>query len=219
MAGLVNTSLWTLKFEVLCYAGLALAGSAGLLASRARWIAAPALALFLLLVFVEDPASPAGYSSLDNIRYFALYFGTGVLAYMLRDRLPITALALPALFAVFVLLLGTPLGELGTALFLGYATLWVAVLPWGPLRDLTNRWDISFGVYIYAGPVQQLMIDVGLTSNPLLLSLAALSIVLPLALLSWTLVEQPSLALRHALHNRIAALLRFGRLAKEPGRD
>ncbi len=208
LPAIVNMSLWTLKYEVLCYAGLAIAGAAGLFSARWGKVSAPLLALFLTLVFIEQPKAIETYTSIDNIRYFALFFGMGTLAYLVRDWLPIHGGIVVPLFALFVLALGTRFGELATAIFLGYATLWVATLSFGPLRTLTNRYDLSFGAYIYACPIQQMLIEKLPGIDPLLSAALAILIVLPIAFLSWVLVERTALKQRFRVTVAVSGTLR-----------
>lgn len=213
LAGGVNTSLWTLKYEVLCYIGLAAAGAVGFFSPRIRTAAAVVLAVFLLVVFAAEPKPLETYTFSDNARYFALYFGTGVLAYLIRDHLIIWGGFLVPLAALFVVALGTRFGEFATAMFLGYGVVWAASITFGPLRAVCNRIDLSFGVYIYAGPIQQALIDVAPTLDPILISLLAFVLVLPLALLSWVFIEHPALQLRHALKFSRMPVVRPNRIA------
>ncbi len=208
LPSIVNMSLWTLKYEVLCYAGLAFAGAAGLFSARWRKVSAALLAAFLVLVFIEQPKAIETYTALDNIRYFSLFFGMGTLAYLVRDWLPIHGAVVAPLFAVFVAALGTRFGELAAALFLGYATLWVATLSFGPLRGLTNRYDLSYGAYIYACPIQQMLIEKLPGIDPLASAALAMIVVLPAAGLSWVLVERPALKQRHRVSDALAGTLR-----------
>ncbi|MGB4864934.1 MAG: acyltransferase [Hyphomicrobium sp.] len=203
MAGSVNSSLWTLKYEVLCYVGLALAGTAGLFAAKYRGVVTIALAAFLVVIFAGDPEPIENYTFTDNVRYFALYFGTGTLIYLVRDRLVITALALLPLAALFVFAQGTRFAELTTALLIGYAIVWAASHRFGPLRAWCNRIDLSFGVYIYAGPIQQALIDAAPALPPIANTAIAFALVLPLALLSWVLIEHPALSLRAVLRRKL----------------
>lgn len=195
-AGTVNMSVWTLKYEVLCYALLALAGAAGLVDPRWRKLACVLLAVYLAVVFIEPPKTVEGYTAADNVRYFSLFFGMGVLAYLLRDVLVLDLRILGCLAVVFAVTLGTPLGELGTALFLGYGALMLAALPARAPRVYANRYDLSYGVYIYACPIQQAVVQLVPHWSLADQILAASFIVLPLAFLSWVLVERPALALR-----------------------
>lgn len=211
MPGIVNSSLWTLKFEVLCYAGLALAGLAGLFNAKYRYVTAAVLAALLAVVYAADPQPFTQHSFTDNVRYFSLYFGTGTLIYLLRDKLVISAAALAPFAALFVLALETRFAEVATALLLGYAIVWAANLSFGPMRAWCNQIDLSFGVYIYAGPIQQALIGAAPAISPIAISGAAFAVVLPLALLSWVLVEHPALRMRRNLREFFAR--RLGRPA------
>ena len=193
-AGYVNSSLWTLKYEVLCYIGLAALGLAGLFKPRVRGIAAAGMAILIATIFLSSPRNYEDYGFLDNFRYFVVFFGAGVLAYLVRDRLVVTAWLLPPLLAFFLFARHTPVAELSAALFLGYASLWAASFGWGPFRDLCNRYDTSFGIYIYAGPIQQALLWMLPGITPVPLTLLAFAIVLPIAVLSWIVIERPALA-------------------------
>ena len=74
-----------------------------------------------------------------------------------------------------------------------YVVFYLSFLP-GTL----NRWgkygDFSYGIYIYAYPVQQTLIYLfGLSLGLPLMTLLAFVITLPLAVLSWHLVEKRAL--------------------------
>jgi peptidoglycan/LPS O-acetylase OafA/YrhL len=193
---MVNVSLWTLKYEVLCYIGLAFIGAVGLFNERLRPFTTALLLVLVATVFIGRPKPLDTYTFADNLRYFALYFYAGVSAYLLRDLVRISGVLLVPLAAVFVALIGTRVGELTCCLFLGYATLWVSTFTFGPLRAFTTDNDYSYGVYIFAGPVQQLVISLLPDAGPTVVSVHALSIALPLAVFSWELIERPAIALR-----------------------
>ena len=195
-AGTVNMSVWTLKYEVLCYILLAMAGLAGLLNPRWRTVAATVLAIFIALVFIEPPKSAEGYTASDNVRYFSLFFASGVLAYLLRNVLVLDWRIWALLGGAFYGALGTNFGELGTALFLGYGALMLAALPARMSRRFANRYDLSYGVYIYASPVQQAVVELLPDWTVGGQILAATPIVMALAFLSWVIIERPALTLR-----------------------
>ena len=70
--------------------------------------------------------------------------------------------------------------------------LWLgAVLP----VRLCSRTDLSYGTYIYVFPLQQLLVVLGVhtTLGYWGYCLLCLLLVLPLAWLSWTLVEKPAM--------------------------
>ncbi len=84
------------------------------------------------------------------------------------------------------------------ALPLAYVLIVTGGTAKSPIWRLPN--DISYGLYIYAFPVQQVLAGMGAISLGIgwfaLLSLIA---TVPLALASWLLVEKPSLRLKSVL--------------------
>ena len=197
--GLVNMSLWTLKYEVLCYVMLGLACASGMMTGRRQGAATVALALLVFGVFLDEPKLIEVYAAADNIRYFALYFGMGVLARQLGDRLVIHGVALLVFLVMFVVMLGTRWSELTCALFLGYASLYVATIDFGWIGRSMQASDLSFGVYIYAAPIQQALVQNFPGLRPLELAAAALVLTLGAAKLSWLWIEQPALARREVV--------------------
>ena len=66
--------------------------------------------------------------------------------------------------------------------------------------------DRSYGLYIYAFPVQQLLVIAGLRSlHPVLFFVVATVATLPLAALSWFLVEKRAISLKSRLKRKDAA--------------
>lgn len=193
----VNMSLWTLKYEVICYAGLTLLGLLGLFNARWRTAATVLLAAGVAVVYVAAYKPMGERSSLELVRYFALYFGMGTLAYLCRDRLQMRPILLVPLALVFWASIGTRFAELACAVLLGYATIVAARMTWGFLTPFTRQHDWSYGVYIYAAPLQQALLQLWPDTDPLALSCFALAATLPLAKLSWDWIEKPAMALRH----------------------
>jgi peptidoglycan/LPS O-acetylase OafA/YrhL len=65
-SGYVNSSLWTLKYEVICYVGLGVLGLAGLFQPRWRIAALTGLALMVATVSLSLPSNPEAFVFLDN---------------------------------------------------------------------------------------------------------------------------------------------------------
>jgi peptidoglycan/LPS O-acetylase OafA/YrhL len=196
-AGAWNGSLWTLQFEFLAYlvAGL-------LLTSR---LVRRHLKLVLCLVTVLTAAAIAltagpldvdSYYGFNSLRLGAS-FAAGMMLWAFRDSLPRTAtLTTLAGAASLVLYFSSPAVMYALApLPLGYF-----LLSLGASRRIrlgsTN--DISYGAYIYAFPVMQLLVVMGGDRLGYVgLIVATLVLTAPLAWLSWRLVERPSLQLKH----------------------
>lgn len=102
-----------------------------------------------------------------------------------------------ALFALITYLLRT--SEVFTLLkniLFAYSVLIVALNPKCRLPAIDYYGDISYGIYIYAFPVQQLLAQFIPHMRPLTMLFLSALITLPLALLSWFFVEKPALGLK-----------------------
>ncbi|MDO4918827.1 acyltransferase [Kocuria sp.] len=189
-----NASLWTLWLEGAAYllAGLVLT------VPRVRRRPLPWLALLLVLTLVMQFASygPVDLTTTKFFQGFRLggFFLAGMVLWAARDRVPLRWwLGVPALaLALVASSWPVPVTWAASALPLAYGLLWLgAVLPVriGAVNDL------SYGTYIYAFPLQQLLVVLG--ANTVLthgqFSVVALACTLPVAWLSWHLVEKPAL--------------------------
>jgi peptidoglycan/LPS O-acetylase OafA/YrhL len=196
--GVVNSSLWTLKYEVLCYILLAAVGVVAIRTQLWRETALLAIAGWLMIVLYRRASIEIGSqkSAFDVMRYFMLFFGAGVVAFTLRRWLPVHGLLLVPLGAGFATAIGTRYLEPATAVFLGYGALWLATFKFGSLRDYTNKNDYSYGTYIYGLPVSQALLHFWPQMPVFSLTAITIGIVLVLAFLSWEIIERPALMLR-----------------------
>jgi peptidoglycan/LPS O-acetylase OafA/YrhL len=196
MANMVNWSLWTLKFETVCYALLGLGGAAALASPwprQARFGLGGLVAVFLLS---KHPALADGNTFFDTLRYFTLFFATGVLAYAMRRHIVINGYLLAVLMALYAISIGTRFTEVTAAMLLGYGMLWLSTFSFGSLREFTSRHDLSYGTYIYGVPVTQTLLYVWPSMGVAGLTALSFAIVMPLAAMSWLLVERPAIRLR-----------------------
>ncbi len=185
----VDGSLWTIKFEVLFYALVAILGVTSLLGNR-----------FVLVCLLLVAITPLG-------RHYTLgllpFFVAGMMFYGFRKHIPIRAdIAIPSVLlilaslawrtsfiSVWILPWMLPLG-------LGYTILWFSYSPAIRLHHFAKHGDWSYGLYIYAFPVQQTLVQYARIRSPLLLFLFAWPISTALAALSWHLVEKHALKLK-----------------------
>ncbi|SEG73508.1 Peptidoglycan/LPS O-acetylase OafA/YrhL, contains acyltransferase and SGNH-hydrolase domains [Nonomuraea solani] len=194
-AGAVNGSLWTIWVEVLCYAGVAVMGLLGLLRRRAVLaglvVVALAATTVIHLTGYAGPLVPLVVSAFaaQPLAFFAL----GMLIRELRWVPPVWLTAV--LLVVWPLLWGTPPANLGAIAAITCVTFLVAFRAPAALHRPTGSYDLSYGAYLLAFPAQQVLVLLGLR-EPWLVLLATTAIVLPLAALSWRLVEAPALRLR-----------------------
>lgn len=132
-----------------------------------------------------------------------MFFFSGACAYLYRERL---RFQMPlALACAVVLVLITLYAEswlrAATALLIPYITL-AAALSCGKQRllSLTRHGDYSYGIYLYAFPVQQcimLLFGTSISWWEFLLYSAVLTLLL--GILSWHLVEKRALGMKPKL--------------------
>lgn len=193
----MNASIWTLKFEVACYLLLALAGWMGLLTKhRFIWLLTLSWSIacgFLLVRFGHDS------TPVDQAARFWLCFSLGVGFYIFRERIPLSVFGVAALLLAFWVTIGTGWERVISLLATGYMIIWSAKIPIGRLRDFTNRFDLSYGIYIFGWPITQTLIVMQPNLNVWLLTLLSLILATAVALPSWLLVERPALRARKAL--------------------
>ena len=214
VSGVWNGSLWTLVWEVLCYIAVAIFGVVGLL--RRRWFIPALLALTLLwsarlpawsvfadLAETQQSMAPATAALFVQaiVARFATMFLAGALIYQIRNVLParwwLVGLSVVVVLAASFL----PNYRILGAIPLAYGVIVTGAL----LHDnrLRLRTDLSYGVYVYAWPVQQLLVICGLgVVNPFVFAAVAASATVPLAAVSWFLVEKPSISLKSRFEQR-----------------
>ncbi|MBO9555501.1 acyltransferase [Cellulomonas sp.] len=188
-------SLWTLYYEFLCY--LIIAALLCFTWIRRRpWMVLAAMVLSIAGYAGWAQIAPyfGGNADLMYLLQLIPFFLAGSFLYMIRDRISFSwPIALLATAVGLVAVLNVPRwGPQLAAPLLAYVILWVgAVLP---SPKLVQRHDVSYGVYIYAWPVQQLLALAGAyTLNLALYDALAIILTLPLAAASWFLIERPVL--------------------------
>jgi len=191
-------SLWTLIYEAKCYLAVAVAGAIGLLV-RGR-IAILGITLFLWGVQVEQSIHATFLRGVPvigdpNMVRLAFAFSLGALLYLYRAELPMSDLGAAVAAAVLVISLRTSsYSAVGVAAF-AYVCLWAAVRL--PFASYEKVGDFSYGIYIYAFPVQQLLAlhrayRFGLVPYMVLSGAGSLACAVP----SWFLIERNALRLK-----------------------
>ncbi len=196
--GAWNGSLWTLEFEFLAYLVAGLLLTSCLVRSHLTLVLPVVSVLAAIAIALADgPLDVESYFGFNSLRLGAS-FAAGMTLWAFRDSLPRT----PTLTILA--------GVTSCALYLAPPTLMYALapLPLGYLLlslggsrrvRLGSTNDFSYGVYIYAFPVEQLLVVLGARNLGYFgMVIATLGLTAPLAWLSWTFVERPSLQLRNA---------------------
>lgn len=196
----VNGSLWTLIDEVRCYVLLAVLGSVGLIRHRRAPVLLALAAFWSVASLVSIPIhlGPLSVALPVYNQLFArhcLAFTLGALAWVYAERIPLHRRGVAMASGLLLVLVATHTYEAFGMLPLAYVVLFVASVL--PVRRLNTSTDISYGVYIYAFPVQQTLVAFGAHQAGIVpFFLMAVVITGALGWLSWKLVEQPMMRLR-----------------------
>lgn len=201
-----NGSLWTLPFEFRYYVLILILGVLGIAKKRFY------LVLFLLSVFIsfylplpyflsnfishvfKIPNYSATYLSLP------LCFVTGMLIYSFQEFFKLNV------FAAILCALGFYFTDqwIIKLLLLIYFVFVLGFYPKLYLSRLNFQKDFSYGIYVLSWPVQQTLIYCKVVTEPVTLFFISMSIVTPLAFISWTFFEAPALKLKSLILKKLS---------------
>lgn len=185
--GVINGALWTLQYEFLMYLGVLAFGVARLL-RRDVVLAAWLGAMLLSWRWIGS-----------HYVAFATPFLSGAVLYFWRDRIPLDWRLAAVSAAVLTASLHTGGFRLAFATFGAYLVIFLANAPSVRLPYLARKGDLSYGIYIFAWPVQQAVTYLLGPPLPWYGNVAvSLPVVLVLAGFSWHFIEKPALSLKRS---------------------
>jgi peptidoglycan/LPS O-acetylase OafA/YrhL len=185
----VNASLWTIALELKLYMGL-LIGWLVKVPGKRILLLFGILALIIASRFIKNGTTGR------LLNPYSIQFLTGVLCYLYKDKLVSRGYWLLLLPLAFFL--GN---RLNIALYTAYLlipalVIFTATHGVSLLRRITPKADLSYGIYVFAFPVQQLVANYLHPASPFILFVLSVIAVLPLAILSWFGVEKKALQLK-----------------------
>jgi len=217
----VNGSLWTVPYELECYIYLVIFALIGIFRNKYFVLLAFATVTVMVtqlgftssqgmvvalkdILIVKTELQPnlqqATDAVIDSARILVLCFLGGAVLYVWRKYVPCNAVLGLSALVLSVWLLSSPSLYYFAALPVAYLTTWLG-LQNPPRWSLLDKGDYSYGIYLYAFPIQQVVSASGLHGGNyvvhILMSLALVSI---FAVFSWHVIEKPALKLkRHFL--------------------
>ncbi len=188
----INGSLWTLFYEVLCYLGVPVLGLMGAFGSRSRMVTA--LCAFAALEITISYLGPGVHYKVAAAAGLAPPFVIGTAFYIWRDSIPLRPNIGVVLAVVGTFLRIEDVLPFLFIIALAYNVFLLAYLPGGAIRKYNHLGDYSYGIYIYAFPMQQLAVWLFGPQTPVANMATAGVATLILAILSWHIVERKALA-------------------------
>jgi peptidoglycan/LPS O-acetylase OafA/YrhL len=205
-----NGSLWTLYFEFLCYLMLAALSLIGLLRHRLAVAILAGSVWIAEIIITAIPSLNQSFSPADNwdlmkmLTFVPIFLG-GSLLFLYRDKIPDSGLLAWGCALLVGLGLALPVGNSMptftltsmdlTAVFLVYPLVWLGIHL--PFHMIGAHNDYSYGVYIYAYPVQQLLVVWGVSRwGYWPYTLLAVALIFPIAMASWWGIEKHALKLK-----------------------
>ena len=205
----VNGPVWTIPHEFRCYLFVPLLAAMGCVRNKIAWLVFSVVALVYSLVTQAVP-----YAALEPLLpnivwhyllptrafffpYHLACFCVGGCFYLFRDKVRYDGkwAALAAL-AWTASMFSPRFGPLSVPAFGAYAIFWFAFARLPVLARCRRFADVSYGVYLYGWPVQNLCVWYFPHISPWLLFAVAWPLALGLGFLSWHLVELPFLRLK-----------------------
>jgi peptidoglycan/LPS O-acetylase OafA/YrhL len=125
--------------------------------------------------------------------YIIIMFLIGALYYIYGDRIIFNSKVSLVLFIILVLSFRTEYFYLTSFLSLPYLVLWIGLKQTEQINNFIKYGDFSYGLYIYAFPVQQLVMHYLRGINLLELFIISVPFSTICAILSWNFIESRAL--------------------------
>jgi len=198
----VNGSLWTLPYELKMYFLLAIVALIFLWVEKRikipviKWVF---ISLVTITLIIKGYNFYLNESLLGKnfIRLFSFFF-IGSLFYLYSDKVLLSGKFSGLLFVLLMLSAIDPSFFMPVyTLSLPYLIFYIAYVPAGKIRLYNNFGDYSYGMYVYAYPVQQAVMAAYPSASLVEMIIYPFVITLLLAYFSWQLVEKKALALKN----------------------
>lgn len=194
----VNSPIWTLFYEVWMYAALVF------MWTILYFLKSNRVKIFSeLLIWVAIAAFISQLVDHFYLHWYSLYlrlfymFFSGAAYFVLRDKIIISNRVF------WIALIGLLVSTIDKQVYfvfynsvLAYLVFWLAYIPDGRVRQFNQFGDYSYGMYIYAYPMQQTICTLFASIGIVGLMSTSTIITFLMAYLSWHLIEKKALSLK-----------------------
>jgi peptidoglycan/LPS O-acetylase OafA/YrhL len=194
----VNGSLWTMPYEIFMYAILAIVWLTFSVTPKFRLKAFQIIIIsYALLSCIYVLASHFYMPSVNRFFKLSFMFFTGSVFYILKERIRLSGLLF--WLAVIALVFSTVNKHVFFMVYIlsiAYILMYTIYIPSGYIRKYNLLGDYSYGIYIYAFPIQQSV--AALIPGVSVITLLCISTVatILLSIISWHYLERRFLGLK-----------------------
>jgi peptidoglycan/LPS O-acetylase OafA/YrhL len=183
-------SLWTLAPEFACYVAIGLFLLVPFF--RNRWCV---FAFFASATVLAAFVKVGNLNTYKGLLPLLPFFLAGATLYHFRSRLPMSRALLAVSVVTVAVSASAHWGMVVAPLPLAYAVMYLGTfVPRGVERIGDGTVDISYGVYIYAFPIAQMLVLAGVHKLGVIALMAATAVVTVVpATASWFLIEKPAM--------------------------
>lgn len=182
----VNGSLWTIPYEVYAYITLLCLFCLGFYKKPLLLVFFAAAITFesvakSKIVFFSIPSNP-------EVPMLAACFAFGSVLATYKNVISITPKTFIALWTLYILLMDNPY-----SMYLSYAAIFIAILYLSKTKSLLKiklKADISYGIYLWGFPIQQIIAMHFLNKGVLFNQILSIFVCIVLGWASWHLVEK-----------------------------
>ncbi|HRN55294.1 MAG TPA: acyltransferase [Agriterribacter sp.] len=196
----VNGSLWSLPVEFRFYIVLALFFITGVLKKKKWYVFFPGFFFFIYLAFPFFSINSVWVYLAPYISWAAFFFW-GSFVFFIRDKIKMDIKILLALLILWYFTRDIMIvGKAGELIAFSYLTLFLSYGTPVLGKTFFSKNDFSYSIYIYAFPVQQVLLHTWPdTLAPSGLMVLTLVILIPFCWFSWHCIEKPALRLKNVM--------------------
>jgi peptidoglycan/LPS O-acetylase OafA/YrhL len=214
-----NGPIWTLTWEIICYIALVILGLLGILTTTTM----PSFFAAAWLIYLINLSS-------TSITYIvivpmALMFLAGAFIFLVEEQINFRKIGIVMIIALVLIINTAFFQKIDAIIRFHIIFLWGTSLTFEQVTRIIYlvafpvvviylgkhvktvfmlKTDISYGVYIYGWPIAQAIahwsIKQHTSLNPLVYFVATMLVTIPLAYVSWKVIEKPALSLKQHLN-------------------
>jgi len=198
----INGSLWTLPYELWMYLSLVLIYHLlnNICAYSTKITANNLVVIIFVIAFLLNVWYQFYPSILKTYLHLFTMFFCGVSFFLLKEKILLSQRGM--IFCIVLLTASSFNQEIFSIVYricLAYVIFYLAYIPAGLIRHFNKVGDYSYGMYIYAFPLQQSILAITQDISIRTFVFSSLVSTLVLAMLSWHLIEKRSLKFKSKL--------------------